>query len=359
MKISISQITIENRFRKEYGDIEALSQSIQELGQLQPIGVDSNYRLIFGERRIKAAQLLGHDSIEGNVIHLENAVKGEFAENEFSEGWKISERVAILKAIDVKKIGDNQHGGSENFPTLTLAEAAQKAGFGNERTARDATKAIDEGIPELVEKVDSGDVSVSAAAKISALEEEVQHEIIEEISEGAKPAEVVKKYVHVSEGNNDWYTPDSYVESARKVLISIDLDPASSDLAQKTIKATEYHTEESNGLNQEWKDKTIWMNPPYSMPLIREFIDKLIDESTKSWIVLTNNSSDTGWFHKLLSESDLICLTKGRVSFENGEKVMATRQGQAFFYKGDNQAEFAEEFKQYGAILEVKHEYQS
>ncbi|ODB82753.1 hypothetical protein A3193_18570 [Candidatus Thiodiazotropha endoloripes] len=62
---------------------------------------------------------------------------------------KVSERVAILDAIDKKSLGDNQHNGSEKIPTLS--QAAQKAGFGNEKTARQATKVVHEGAPELIE----------------------------------------------------------------------------------------------------------------------------------------------------------------------------------------------------------------
>ena len=163
---------------------------------------------------------------------------------------------------------------------------------------------------------------------------------------------------HISSGNNDWYTPKSYIESARHVLGSIDCDPASSELAQKTVRAGIYFTEETNGLNQIW-DGNIWMNPPYSMPEIKQFIDKLIEEEYDDWIVLTNNSSDTSWFHKLLDASDYACFTIGRINFVNGELEMATRQGQTFFYKGNNKKVFVEEFKAYGAIMEVIHVHAS
>ena len=160
---------------------------------------------------------------------------------------------------------------------------------------------------------------------------------------------------HISGKVNDWYTPVEYIESARYVMGSIDLDPASSEIAQQTVNATQFYTIDNCGLKQEWEGNT-WLNPPYSMPEIQHFIDKLLESNLSQWIVLTNNSSDTGWFHKLLERCSATCFTKGRVGFisPTSEK-MATRQGQTFFYYGENKDLFISEFSQYGAILEVCH----
>jgi len=165
---------------------------------------------------------------------------------------------------------------------------------------------------------------------------------------------------HVSGGNNDWYTPEAYIEAARAVLDGIDCDPASSDTAQYVVNADVYFTENDNGLNKAWHG-SVWLNPPYSMPEIQLFVDKLIsNRAVDDWIVLTNNSSDTGWFHSLLECADVTCFTKGRIGFENLDgEVMATRQGQTFFYKGDNPELFISEFKKFGAILDVVHVHQA
>ena len=45
------------------------------------------------------------------------------------------------------------------------------------------------------------------------------------------------------------YTPE-YIEAARIVLGSIDLDPASSDIANQLVRAKKYYTIADNGLNQ-------------------------------------------------------------------------------------------------------------
>ena len=60
------------------------------------------------------------------------------------------------------------------------------------------------------------------------------------------------KGAHVSNnsGENEWYTPSRFIESARIVMGTIDLDPASSALANENVKASTYFDEKTNGLEQ-------------------------------------------------------------------------------------------------------------
>ncbi len=63
--------------------------------------------------------------------------------------------------------------------------------------------------------------------------------------------------------SNEWYSPPDIVESARAVLGIIDLDPATSDLANKTIRAERIITEDS--LSSNWADErpvSIYLNAP-------------------------------------------------------------------------------------------------
>jgi len=50
------------------------------------------------------------------------------------KGWTISERVEILRAIEIIGSGGNQTGKFSDLPNKS--EAIKTAGFGNERTAR-------------------------------------------------------------------------------------------------------------------------------------------------------------------------------------------------------------------------------
>lgn len=68
MKINITTININNRIRKDFGDIEGLSNSLTRYGQLQPIIIDEAFNLIAGERRLRAATELGWTEIDATSL---------------------------------------------------------------------------------------------------------------------------------------------------------------------------------------------------------------------------------------------------------------------------------------------------
>lgn len=171
---------------------------------------------------------------------------------------------------------------------------------------------------------------------------------------------VVKKgkpeSLHVSDDSYEWFTPAEYIEAARRVMGSIDTDPASCAEANTVVQAGTYYTVDDDGLLYEWPGN-VWLNPPYNMPWIEKFalraVEEYLDDPQRSIIVLTNNSSDTAWFHALL-DTAMLCLTRGRIRFwSTGGEVLATRQGQAIFYMGPHRARFATEFARFGAIVET------
>jgi phage N-6-adenine-methyltransferase len=164
---------------------------------------------------------------------------------------------------------------------------------------------------------------------------------------------------HVSDDSYEWYTPREYIEAARQVMGSIDLDPASSEEAQVVVRADEFYTKEDDGLSHSWYGN-VWLNPPYNMPLISDFINHTINDyksgKIESAIILTNNSTDTAWFHALLEFP--VCFTRGRIQFWGaGGEILATRQGQAITYLGKNPNLFTSIFEKFGAVV-VRHDHQ-
>jgi ParB family chromosome partitioning protein len=87
MKIAISKIKPIGRFRKEYGDLTSLKDSIKLLGLLHPVLVDEDYNLVAGGRRLQAHKELGLKDIEVTI----------FKPN--LEGFKDAERQKILNAF--------------------------------------------------------------------------------------------------------------------------------------------------------------------------------------------------------------------------------------------------------------------
>ena len=182
----ISSIKIGDRHRKDMGDLQTLADSIRAQGLLQPIGITTENELVFGERRLRACRdILGWTQIETRVVNVTSIVEGEQEENEIRKDFTPSERVAIAEAVR-KALGNRQGQRTDQLPDgspevkgkETREIAAEKAGFTSDFTYRQAKTVVEEGIPELVEKMDAGEVSVSAAAIIAKQDKEVQQRIV-------------------------------------------------------------------------------------------------------------------------------------------------------------------------------------
>jgi phage N-6-adenine-methyltransferase len=167
---------------------------------------------------------------------------------------------------------------------------------------------------------------------------------------------VDKPHVAFNSGNNEWYTPSEYIAAARWVLGDIDLDPASSVIANQTVGAKQYFTAEDDGLLQEWRGR-VWMNPPYASELIGRFADKLAAHfaggDVSEAVVLVNNATETGWFQVMLEQASAVCFVKRRIRFIDmaGNPSGAPLQGQAILYLGKNVSTFARAFAGFGAVL--------
>ena len=156
-------------------------------------------------------------------------------------------------------------------------------------------------------------------------------------------------------GNNEWYTPAQYIKAARAVLGKIDLDPASSEKAQKVVKAGIFYSRADDGLKQKWSGR-VWLNPPYSPKEIAAFVDTLCIEFSErrvsAAIMLTHNYTDSGWFQKAAAQASNICFPSSRIRFLDPDGVPCSpTQGQAFFYFGKNTAKFKKHFSTFGLVV--------
>ncbi len=168
-----------------------------------------------------------------------------------------------------------------------------------------------------------------------------------------------------SDDNSEGITPSCYIESARLILGEIDLDPASSEEANKIVQATTYYTKEQDGLRQKWYGR-VWLNPPDSMT--EKFVNKLLssyiesqyydenddngeddDMFVDSAIVLVRNAKETEWFNRLVRNSSAIVFISGKIKFDKPDGNSGTSlNGYAFVYLGNKECDFIAEFSKYG-----------
>ena len=156
-------------------------------------------------------------------------------------------------------------------------------------------------------------------------------------------------------GDPESYTPKPYIEAAREVMGAIDLDPASNAIAQKTVGALEWYDEKSDGLVRDWRGR-VFLNPPYKYPLVAQFIDKLCDEYNvgriSAAILLTNNNTDTRWWHRAVELASGVCFTAGRINFYKADgQITQPTNGQNFFYFGRETESFRRVFSLFGIIM--------
>jgi hypothetical protein len=163
----------------------------------------------------------------------------------------------------------------------------------------------------------------------------------------------VGAHVGQNSGENEWYTPDEYIAAARNTMGSIDLDPATSKVANEIVGATKIFTAEMDGLQHDW-DGNVWMNPPYAQPLIGQFAAKLVlSPGVSQFCVLVNNATETKWFQAIASKASAICFPSGRVKFWHPDRKSAPLQGQAVLYGGTNASRFIKEHTCFGFCVKV------
>lgn len=238
----------------------------------------------------------------------------------------------------------------------------------NESTIRrdaDYARAIDaiteQAGEEVKQQILSGELPMTKkdVVKLAQMPVEERQEAIEQVTTGQVETvkEATRAHVANNSGNNEWYTPDEYIEAARDVMGRIDLDPASNPIANEHVKASTYYSIDDDGLTKEWSGN-VWMNPPYEGKLIVQFIEKLNAEfvagRVSEAVVLVNNATETKWFQALARHASAACFPQSRIKFwYPGKTEAAPLQGQAFLYLGANSRAFIAVFQSFGFCAEV------
>jgi ParB-like chromosome segregation protein Spo0J len=101
--LPLEEVIVEGRHRRNYAEVEALAQTITEVGLLHPIVVTPQKRLLAGGRRLKACRLLGWTTLPAYIAQTpEDALsllRAEAVENASRTRMLPSEAVSLAEAL--------------------------------------------------------------------------------------------------------------------------------------------------------------------------------------------------------------------------------------------------------------------
>lgn len=171
--------------RRVFDDLEGLAQSISNNGILQPLTVrreDGEFQLVAGERRLRAARMLGMPAVPCIVVEMtgRNSAAVALIENIQRRDLSVfDEAEAIAKLIDyygmtqedaAVKLGKSQSTIANKLRLLKLGENVRKkvSEYGlTERHARALLKLAEEDKQlEAVESIHSRDLNVEATERL-------------------------------------------------------------------------------------------------------------------------------------------------------------------------------------------------
>ena len=74
MLVPVADIKVKKRIRKDMGDISGLADSMKHFGQISPIVISKDNKLIAGGRRLEAARMLGWRTINAVVAEIPDSL---------------------------------------------------------------------------------------------------------------------------------------------------------------------------------------------------------------------------------------------------------------------------------------------
>lgn len=206
------------------------------------------------------------------------------------------------------------------------------------------------------EVAQSGEKITAALVQRKVDEFKASGQVVEDV-EIKLPEVVVPNKVHVAKnsGENEWYTPAKHIELARAVMGGIDCDPATSEIANRTVQATTIYTADDDGRDKTWRGR-VWCNPPYAQPLMGDFAEAVAAKYESGEIeqacILVNNATETQWFQRMLGAASAVCFPKSRIKFLDPQgNPGAPLQGQAIVYMGESVQAFKDAFSVEGKVL--------
>ena len=148
---------------------------------------------------------------------------------------------------------------------------------------------------------------------------------------------------------DEWYTPIEIIQSFGE----FDLDPCA-PMKPLWPTAKVMYNKEDDGLKQNWGGR-VWLNPPYSRPLIELFCKKMAEHG--NGIVLLFNRLDSVMMQEVvLKNAHAMKFLRKRIRFyrEDGTQGCSPGCGSVLFAFGKENAEILRNQKSEGVFIELK-----
>ena len=204
--------------------------------------------------------------------------------------------------------------------------------------------------------------SMPEALRLAEVDEHRRFAVLEKLKSGIRVEEALaalESPIHVllSSESDEWYTPEHFVDAVRHVQGDIHLDPASCTKANETVGAKRFYDRAEDGLNKQWRAKTLFLNPPGGRDgTAGRWVAKLIDEHkagrVKVAILLCNGRFEATWFDPLWAYP--MCFVARPIHFvpaDPNRDAGAAKTGQVFVYFGERVQRFVEVFSSIGRIV--------
>lgn len=147
MLIDINEIIVNDRIRKDFGNLEELAEDIKKNGLINPLTVNGDYKLLAGERRLRACKLLGWNQVDVRVVKSNDEAHDlavEMSENNLRRnftGSELAEGIRRQMALESKKAKERMSEGGRGANICTPSgksrdKAAEQFGISGEQARK-------------------------------------------------------------------------------------------------------------------------------------------------------------------------------------------------------------------------------
>ena len=146
MLIDINKIIVNDRIRKDFGNLEELAEDIKQNGLINPPTINKDYVLLAGERRLRACKSLGWGQIPVHMLDTkdeahdlavemsENNLRRNFTGSELAEG--IRRQMALESEKAKERMQDPMQTFAEGQTGTSRDKAAEQFGISGEQARK-------------------------------------------------------------------------------------------------------------------------------------------------------------------------------------------------------------------------------